>query len=187
MLKKFYTLGATFAKKWYWGQIVDKDIALVDKCIGDGMRSFRGTVHIRIVKGTTPGDFLWAGFPLKMVSSKVLEVWKAFGRFTTYTIVIEDNVSPIEYTGVAFLGRGGPFDPVKSKAVYSKSLNDEGKPALMKHEGMYFDDSQWDGSDLFTIDEFPCVPIVTARVVRAMKGAKVTNCRYTALERYGIW
>lgn len=161
-----------------------EDIKLVDKFIGNGMRGFKGVVHIKIAGGTIPGDLLGVGFPLLIVSSKVLEIWKQFEKFETYPVVIVGNISPIEYTGVVFLGRGGSFDPVKSKAVYSKCLDKKGNPAIMNMDGLYFDDSQWDGSDLLTVDDFPCHSIVTERVVKAMKKAKVTNCKYTPLEEY---
>jgi hypothetical protein len=187
MPERFYTLGATFAKKWFWGQIVREDIELVEKWVGIGMRGFKNTIHINIVEGTEPGNFLWVGFPLIIVSTNVLEVWEKYEKFETYSVVIGKTPSPVKYTGVIFLGRGGPFDHKKSKAVYSKNLDSMGRPALLKQEGMYFDVNQWDRSDLFTIDEFPCVPVVTERAIKAMKEAKLTNCKYVSLEEYGIY
>ena len=187
MQQNFYRLGTTFRNKWFRGRELAKDIKIIDKWIGKGMRGFKDIVHVRIVSGTTAGDILGVAFPLHIVSTKLLEIWKDFEKIETYPVVIEGSVSPIEYSGVVFLGRGGPFDPVKSKAVYSKALNEQGNPAIMKQEGMFFDDSYWDCSDLLTIDEFPCVPIVTEKVVKAMKKARVTNCEYIALEEYGIY
>lgn len=186
MIKKnFYSVFADSTRKYFLGQaLTTLDMGILAK---QGMRGFKGVVRVRIVERTVPGDFLEVGLPLLVVSSKVLEIWEPFERFETYTVVIEGNVSSVEYSGVAFLGRVGPFDPEESKAVYSKRLDDKGKPVVLKQEGMYFDDSKWDGSDLLTIDEFPCLPIVTERVVKAMKRAKVTNCKYIPLEEYGIF
>jgi len=184
MTAKFFVLSAMFEKKWFWGKVLTEiDMGVLDQ---KGMRDFSGTVSVEIAEGSVPGDFLWVGLPILIVSSKVLNIWKHFGAFETYLVDIKGRSICTEYSGAVFVGRGGPFEPEKSKAVYSKSVDEQGKRALMKHEGMYFDDSQWDGSDLITIDDFPCLPIVTEPVVKAMKDAKITNCRYTPLEEYGI-
>ena len=55
----------------------------------------------------------------------------------------------------------------------------------MSMEGLYFDEEKWDGSDLLTVDEFPCIPIVTEKVKNEMVRARISNCRYTPLEEYG--
>ena len=185
MKTKFYRIGTTWANKWFLGRISEKDIDIVDRwVINTAMRGFKGAIHVEITRGTIPGDILEVGFPILVVSSKVLEIWKDFEKFETYPVIIQDNPSPVEYTGVTFLGRGGPYDPIKSKAVYGKCVDKNGKPAIMNMDGLYFDDSRWDGSDLLTVDDFPCISIVTKRVVKAMKKAKVTNCKYTPLEEY---
>ena len=188
MQEQFYFLSSGCANKWFLAQIVDEDIKLVDDwIINTAMRGFKGVVRIEITKGTTPGDILEVGFPILVVSSKLLEVWREFEKFETYRVVVENKEMPFDYHGVVFLGRGGPFDPIKSKAVYFKGSDSKGKGAIIKQKGMYFDDSQWDGSNLLTIDDFPCFPVVTERVVKSMKKAKVTNCQYTPLEQVGIY
>lgn len=185
MTAKFYYLSPSFARKYFWGQALTKlDMSVLAK---KGMKDFKGIVHVRIVEGTTAGDILEVGLPLLVVSSRVLEVWKPFKSFETYPVVVEGGVSPLEYSGVAFLGRGGPFDPVKSGVVYGKTRGRDGKRTVINHQAMYFDDDYWDGSDILTIDDFPCVPIVTERVAQAMKKVRVTNCRYTPLEKACIY
>jgi len=182
---KFYTVLADINKKWFLGQATTSlDMKVLNK---KSMRDFKDAIRVKITSGAKPGDFLGIDFPLLIVSSKVLEVWKPFEKLETYHVVVENRNIPFDYHGVVFLGRGGPFDPVKSKAVYSESLNDEGKPVVLKQQGMYFDNRQWDGSDLLTINDFPCLPIVTERVVKVMKEAEITNCRYTPLTKYGIY
>lgn len=183
MRNKFYSLTSNAARRWFLGETLSKiNMGILAK---QGMRGFKKVVYIRIVSGSTPGDFLEVGFPLLVVSAKVVKIWKPFEKFETYPVVIEDKVSPVKYVGVTFLGRGGPFDPEKSKAVYA--YDKKGNRAIMNMDGLYFDDSHWDGSDLFTIDDFPCIPIVTEQVVKAMKKACVTNCIYTPLEKYRIY
>lgn len=179
----YYYLYPTFVKKWFLGRA---KTALDMRAIArQSMSGFKGSVIVEIVEGTVAGDILEVGLPLLVVSDKVIDIWRNFEKFETYPIIIESDVSPVKYTGVVFLGRGGPFDPVESQAVYSKAA---GKiPAVIKQKGRYFDDTQWDGSDLFTIDDFPCAPVVTEKVVREMKKRKVTNCDYILLEKVGIY
>ncbi len=179
MENKFYELGPTYGKKWFWGQV---NLHPGNEFFKIGLVGFKGVVEVEIDAGTTAGDFLWNSHGLIIISQKVINIWNQFEKFETYRVVIENKKTPFDYQGVVFLGRGGPFDPVESKAVYSKSLNDEGKPAIIKQDGMYFDDSQWDGSDLFTINDFPHIAIVTERVVKIMKKVKLTNCKYTPIE-----
>ena len=185
MKEQFYRLMSIYEKKYFQGHILTKlDFNTLAR---EGMINFKGPLKIEITEGVISGDFLEVGLPPLIVSFKALEVWKSFESFKTYPVLIEGGVSPVEYTGVVFLGKGGPFDPAKSKAVYSKALDEQGKPAIMNYEGMYFDDTHWGGSDLLTIYEFPCVPIVTEKVVKAMKKAKITNCTYTPLEKSCIY
>lgn len=182
--KRFYCLGPTWGKKWFWGQV---NMHPYNEFHKKGMLGFKDVLEVEIDAGTTAGDFLWNSHSYMIVSRKVINIWKQFDKFETYRVKISGKASPASYTGVVFLGRGGPFDPEKSKTVYSNSLNHEGKPAILKVEGMYFDDTQWDGSDLFTIDEFPLIGVVTEQVVKAMKKAKITNCKYISLEEYGVY
>jgi len=184
MNTKFFSLGPTWGKKWYWGQVkLDPN----DRFFKKGMLDFAGVVEIEIDAGTTPSDFLWNSHNLIIASQKVIDLWKELGDFETYWVKIGGKASPAGYTGVVFLGKGGSFDPVRSKVVYSQSLNDEGKPAIMKIKGFYFDVSKWDGSNLFRVDGFPHLHLATEQVVRVMRKAKITNCYYQPLEefRYG--
>lgn len=209
MKNNFYSLGPTYGKKWFWGHIITEidPFVLAEK----GMRGFKGAVRVKIVEGTVPGDFLWNGWILPIVSSKVLEVWEPFEKFETYRVLIEGNTSSVEYTGVAISGRAGPFDPKKSKAVFStgvsktttdlpasafdpekwsrlvaKHPNAKPTPIITDMDGFYFDESKWDGSDFCTVNEFPCRGLVTDRVVNAMKKAKITNCNYEPIEEAKI-
>jgi hypothetical protein len=182
MENKFYILEPTFANKWFWGQVnLDPD----DKFFRKAMVGFKGVVDIEIDAGGVAGDFLWNSHGLIVVTEKVLDIWKDFRKFETYRVKIGGKASPAGYTGVVFLGHGGPFDPVKSRVVYSKILGSNGKPGIDKVDGWYFDETKWDGSDLLTIDDLPHRPIATERVIKLMKQAKVTNCYYQPIEKYG--
>lgn len=49
-----------------------------------------------------------------------------------------------EYKQFRIWGLGGPFDPVRSQAVMGQS-------GPITYRAIYMDESQWDGSDVFTI------------------------------------
>ncbi|MBN2590910.1 MAG: hypothetical protein JXA96_13680 [Sedimentisphaerales bacterium] len=144
------------------------------------MRGFKGTVSLQIMKGTTPGDFLWTSYATPIiVSDKVLDIWKNFKKFTKYDVKIVGTEIPFQYHGIAVTGKGGPLDTRKSKARYRKF---EGEKFIMGLHGFYFYEDRWDGSDIFYLDDCPGACIITEKVVKAMKKAKVTNCEYTPIE-----
>ena len=178
MDSKFFSLGPTWGNKWYWGQV---ELDPYDEIYMKGMEGFKGVVNIEIDAGTTAGDFIWNSHNLIIISNKVLGIWEQYEKFETYRVKIINKYVK-NYIGIVFLGRAGPFDPIKSRAVYSKALNAKGKHAIMHMEGSYFDEGKWNGNDLCTIDEFPLGPIITERVMKDMKKAKVTNCKYTPVE-----
>ncbi len=179
---KYYSIGPSYEERWFWGRVITPlDCAELGRT---GMRGFQNIVRIDIVEGKESGDFLWNGFVLLVCSPKVLSIWEKYRAFETYRISVL-GLGDIRYTGVVFTGRGGPFDPVRSKAVFSEESDESGRRVVLKQDGLYFDESYWDRSDLFTIDDFPRLPILTARVVEEMKKTGVTNCRYTPLEDYG--
>lgn len=182
MKQQFYTLGATFKSKWYWGRVLTP--LDMERIAAKSMRDFKDTVEIEISEGKQAGDFLWNGMPLLVVSSKVIEIWSKYKSFETYNIRITNAKLDLEYKGVSFTGRGGPYDPAKSKAVY-KQVHEDRKPIIIRQDGLYFDDSFWDGSDLLAVDEFPCIGILTRRVVDEMEKNKITNCIYKPIEEYG--
>jgi len=176
---RFYCLGTTFGRKWFWGQVdLDPDNEFYVK----GMVGFRGVVKVEIDAGTTAGDFLWNSHNLVIVSQRILDIWKQFGKFETYGVKVSGKASTTSYTGVVILGRGGPLDIKRSEAEIKYDLRPNGKPSIMGVHGLYFHEDKWDRSDLFTIDEFPLGCIVTERVAKAMKKARITNCKYTPVE-----
>ena len=57
MKNKFYELGATFVKKWFWARpITELDHAVLAE---REMQGFKDVLHVKIVDGTTRGEFLW--------------------------------------------------------------------------------------------------------------------------------
>jgi len=180
MSGRFFALSATLSKKWFWaGAFLAPD----DPYFLKGMKGFKGTVRLKIQSGIVAGDFLGNSHGLLVVTDKVLEVWDKFDvRYETYGVCIEGRVSPFEYVGVAVLGKGGPFDPVRSNAQYEYRLREDGKPTLMGMNGLYFDEEEWDGTDLFMIPDLGRSYIITERLAVAMQKAGLTNVEYRPTE-----
>jgi hypothetical protein len=176
---RFYDLGPSWSKKWLWGK---PKISYYDPFVKGGMVGYRQILTIEIEHGILAGDFLWNSHDLLIVSDKVLSVWGQFAKFQTYPVVIKGRITQPSYTGIAILGKGGAFDPVRSKARY-KTLKPGGKQSLMGIEGLYFDEKEWDGSNLFSLPEFPRYCLATEELVREMKKLKITNCSYTQIEQ----
>lgn len=97
MRNKFYDLGPTFEKKWFWGQV---DLDPSNEFYIKGMVGFKDVVSVKIDSGSKAGDFLWNSHNLVIVSEKVLDVWKQFSKFETYRVNISGRASPTGYTGV---------------------------------------------------------------------------------------
>lgn len=71
----------------------------------------------------------------------------------------------------------------RSKAIY-KIRPDGHRNILSIKAGLYFDETKWDGNELFTVDELPGGCLATERVVKAMKKAKIANFQYEPLAEY---
>jgi len=145
-----------------------------------GMRGFTGCVRFETTKGTTPGDFLWNGSLLIVISEKVLSIWSKYKSFTTYDVEVTNKRIPFKYYGIAVTGQGGPLDFRKSKARYYTEKG--GTRVIMALKGLYFDEDQWDGSDIMYIDEYALGCLISERVKEEMRKAKVTSCEYTPIE-----
>jgi hypothetical protein len=127
-------------------------------------------------------DFLWSGLtPLVVVSRRVVELLEQHGftGWATYPVEVYDRKrEPLpDYFGFVITGRAGKQDRSRSTIIAKPAPTPKGKPYQV-YKGFYFDESQWDGSDIFLAGGL----IVVARAVqRAFKRTKVTNVRFTPL------
>lgn len=151
-------------------------------------RLFRGKwapltpVVLRTSMGGQPRDFLWTTFPpLLCVSQTVvdlLERQKLTG-WSTYPVEVHGREGqPLTgYHGFAITGRGGSRDRSRSEIIIKPPPAPRGK-SYQVYKGLYFDESQWDGSDIFLVDGRK---VVTQQVCDEFRRAKVTNVRFTSL------
>lgn len=132
--------------------------------------------------GGQPTDFLWSSLAsLVIISQRVIELLKshAFTGWSAYPVEVYDRKGEplLDYSGLAITGRAGKQDRSRSTIITKPAPVPGGKPYQV-YKGFYFDERQWDGSDIFLVDSFK---VVTQRVQRAFERAKVSNVRFTTL------
>lgn len=165
----FFELGPTWATRYFWARVEDRG--------APGLRwprdfvDFTGRMELNIQTGTTAADFIWNGFMLPSVSSRVVKILEesSITGFTTYRVRIEHRGTEISgYHGLAIKGRGGLNHPSAYAAGFVKGTS------IQKVDGLR--PTEWDGSDLFTLDDVPGAILATERVRALFKKEKVTNC-----------
>lgn len=132
-------------------------------------------VRVEIRTGTKPGDMMFSAF--NVVSERfvaVLASCHATG-YSTFPVEVRRSGQIIPgYYGLKLLGRGGPFDEVRSNVERSP----DGE-AIFGYSAVYMVEDQWDGSDVFAIPGLGIGLYVTERVAEGIRRAKLTNIRLT--------
>ncbi len=167
----FFELDDTGATRYYWGQVEGWSVA--GREWPRDFVDFEGCMSIAIQTGTTAADFIWNGFLLPSVSSRVIEILKeaSITGFTTFRVRIKNKGTEIPgYHGLAIKGRGGPNRQIAPAA------GDTNGTVSQKRLGLR--PTKWDGSDLFTLDDVPGAILATERVQALFKKEKVTNCKF---------
>ncbi len=98
-------------------------------------------------------------------STRLLDrIWEhAATGIVRYPIELTKDGQCIDgYEGIRVTGRGGTFDEARSQAVRKGS-------ALMRHKGVYMEETGWDGSDVFAIPGFGIEVFFSERLATAMK------------------
>jgi hypothetical protein len=182
MTPKFYAVKPGWATQFYCATAVGG----LPEGFSYGMSGFRGVVRAAIIEGGRPGDLLRITAPLYLVTDRVIEVLheNGFQRYETYSAEVSGGKGPLpHYNGLTFLGKAGRILAEASGVVYG-DLHVDGSRSVLGMRNLTFDINDWDGSDLFYVDDFPALHLVTDRVVRAYKRAKITNVGFTPLEQY---
>ena len=77
------------------------------------------------------------------------------------------------YVRIGIVGKGGPFDSERSRAVYGP------RGGLIGHDCVYMAEEQWDGSDIFKIPGLGGAIFATGRVTKELMKVKLTNVTFT--------
>lgn len=124
-----------------------------------------------------PGDVVWAGVMLRLLSPRfvqVLEASKATG-WTTWPVEIRTRRDGTlrHYRGLTVLGRC-------ENLYFAGDPVDVGR-RVKKRKGLAFDRATWDGSDVFC-DERKGLILVTERLKNEMEKAKLTNVSFEDID-----
>jgi hypothetical protein len=88
------------------------------------------------------------------------------------------------YHGLGVSGRCGRLQPDRSAEVMT--VGPIGQP-MVAYEGLLFDETEWDGSDVFlSVTDSGYIFIVDA-VRRALESAKVKGVVFERVDRYERW
>ena len=147
-----------------------------------GELSLQHPLRLRAYMGGQVTDFLWSDLAsLVVISRKVVELLRdrAFTGWATYPVEVYDRKGEplVDYFGLAITGRAGKQDRTRSRILTKPAPAPGGQPYQV-YRGFYFDESQWDSSDIFLADGFK---VVTLPVQKAFKRARVSNVHFTPL------
>ena len=154
----------------------------------------RGTWHppTPVKLGASAGgqvaEIFWAELvQLVCVSARVVSLLADNGvtGWVTYPVELYDRrKNPIpDYSGLAVLGPIYRRDRSRSEIVM-KPAPVPGGCGHEVYKGLYFDESQWDGADMFRVANAGIV--VTEKIYRLFKRAKISNVLFTPLTEVEI-
>ena len=101
--------------------------------------------------------------------------------WSTYSVEVYDrkgNSLP-DYHGFAITG--GTCDQNYERSLMVEKMLPSGKKKGKYFRGVYFDESQWDGSDMFWVGRGRGVSIVVDDVYRLFRKHKIQNVQFTPL------
>jgi hypothetical protein len=131
----------------------------IDLSVDDGFAAIRGEIRpatpvsVRWFTGRrVPGDFIWTSIAVPIiVSERVVSVLEggSFTGWATYPVRVHGHNGEVisGYYGLCVPGRCGPVQPERSTFVETTRAPGTGRMSF--YRGMYFDETVWDGSDLF--------------------------------------
>jgi len=170
---------------FYWAKVTDLP--------ADRTELIRGTARplrpalLEVERGGRPGDFVWNSHSLVVASPNVLNVLEEsrFRGYSTYPVVVrvKDRILA-GYCGIAVTGRAGPVDFERSRVRWFTEANGS-RGGIMAIDGLYFHPENWDGSDIFCVDEFLHF-LMVKRVRDALRSQRVTNFTAKPLQEFGF-
>ena len=178
--RRYYSLHPSYATRYYWGQV--NGLLSPEGLVDLGLRrldELRAPMVMDVDTGTVAADFIWNGYLYPVVSKKVVEILgsKRLTGWSTYHVkVVLAGKEIAGYHGLAITGRGGLNDPKAYASGVIKGTR------ILNTRGLLPTD--WDGSDLFTLDDAPRIALTTERVRAAFREAKVMNCKFEPSEDF---
>lgn len=148
-----------------------------------GKTNVRAPIQFDAVQGEETEDVLWTQLVRPVcVSRKVVELLKEneICGWSIYPVEIYDQEGTIipDFHGLAVTGPVCKADYERSEVVKRPSPVPRGQ-GYEVFRGLYFDESQWDGSDMFWVDG---VLAVVEKVYFLFKNHNVGNVRFIPLK-----
>lgn len=127
-------------------------------------------------------DFLWSAFPpLVCISRRVVTLWeeRGFTGWSVYPVEVYDRKGEQlpDYSGFAVTRPRLKRDRSRSEII-TKPPPAPGGKSYQVYKGLYFDEQEWDGSNIFLVGGSI---VVTQSVRDTCKKAKISNVRFTPL------
>jgi hypothetical protein len=118
---------------------------------------------------------------ISIVSTRLVNAIRQFRGWRTFPVCVygKHGKRIPGYHGLAVIGRCGPIDNSRSVQQWRPPKAVTGKP-YRAWVGLYFDESSWDGSDIF-MPECTALICVTEPVKESVTRARLTNVRLVAL------
>jgi len=123
-----------------------------------------------------PSDVIWTTLAVPVIlSAKVISIMKAgdFAGWSTYPVLVKSKDGEVidGYVGLSVTGRCGTIDDSRCECVAREFPGG----VFPMYRGLYFDDSQWDGSDIFCSENESGYIFVTHDVKSAFEHARIRN------------
>lgn len=179
--RRFYTLSPSYATRYHWAYADDQTGDEIGRMGLRELADFRGTARFEAREGTIAADFMWNDLLLPIVSTRVVELLRRHevNGYKLFNVIVSKKDEAINgYHGMAVTGRGGPND--------SKAYEGGFMPGTKIRRVKGLCPTEWDGSDLFTLDDFPRAPLATDKVKDIFTKNKVTNCKLEPAEEFQI-
>lgn len=138
-------------------------------------------------RGGHPSEFLWAGLShIVCVSQRVIELLteNSITGWAIYSVEVHGRRGEFlpDYHGFSVIGPECTRDRSRSQ-ILTKPPPAPGGKSYQVYKGLYFDESRWDSSDFFLVRRGI---VVTEKVYRLFKKAKVTNVLFVSLPEVEI-
>ena len=150
--------------------------------LSQGKSKLEKPIQFDVAQGLKATDFLWTQLVTPVcVLERVIDILrkKEVTGWSTYPVEVFDQKGNLcaDYHGLAVTGGICEADYSRSVVVTKPPPTSRGK-SIDVYKGLYFDESKWDGSDMFWVGG---VRVVVDKVKRIFEQNKVENVRITPL------
>jgi len=146
-------------------------------------------IRLRRAMGARFTDLLWSSFtPILVISQRLTDIFYHDGLtgWEIYAVEVIDKDGHLQphYNGFAITGRAGRHDLERVEVMERPPITPRGISYTVL-KGIYFEVDMWTAND-FCLMEKNISCIVTEKVVRAFRRARIRNVRFTELTQVEI-